>query len=297
MDIWHVMERIYSVFNGTKKEFEIARELNVKKEKYYLQKFVLNGNKSKNGNENKNENENKIEKQDSSKDFFDYTQVCWHCGKDVYKTDCYKMCPNINCQTKYCDKCWENVFEKQSMKDQPASRSTALLSICKHIKCYMCKETEYKDFSIIDKNNQIIFESKEYKEQENALQDYRDQQQWELESIDVASESSDSDVSLDENDGDNDDDDESSDESSDSSEISEEEIVGSWNNNTRNMNINDNSNVNNDEKEEKKTDNEMKDNRNDSGQVDGQDGRKTDENENEMKDITIWSIVNLQLCI
>ena len=36
-----LMERIYHVFNGTKKEFEKARDLNMKKEKYYLNKFIF----------------------------------------------------------------------------------------------------------------------------------------------------------------------------------------------------------------------------------------------------------------
>ena len=227
-----LMERIYHVFNGTKKEFEEAKALNEKKEKYYLNKFVLRQKLDLGGNNIETENKIDIDNigNKMSKEFYDYTQVCWNCGNDVYLTESYKMCPNINCQTKYCDKCWEEVFEKQSKKGQPTGRSAPMLSICKFIKCYMCKKTEYQDFSIIDKNNQILFESDKYKNRSDPLQDYRDQQEWDLDSISERTESdseSDSDLDLnnlndeqnemdDDDDNENDDDDDDSDSSDDS---------------------------------------------------------------------------------
>ena len=64
----------------------MARELNDKKEKYYLQKFVLNKDKNQNEKDGITLEINNEEKC-PSRDFFDYTQVCWYCVKNVYDTE------------------------------------------------------------------------------------------------------------------------------------------------------------------------------------------------------------------
>ena len=74
-----LMERIHNVFDGTKKEFEEARKLNVKKEKYYMRKFVFKQALDLDGNIVENKNKYKLNNtgiEEVSKEIFDYTEVC-----------------------------------------------------------------------------------------------------------------------------------------------------------------------------------------------------------------------------
>ena len=63
------------------------------------------------------------------------------------------MCPDYTCQTKYCDKCWTNCFGSMD-----------------NVLCYMCRRVTNKDFTILDKEDQILFISHKYKDKIHPLQ-------------------------------------------------------------------------------------------------------------------------------
>ena len=79
------------------------------------------------------------------KTVFDYTNVCWHCGKNVYQAEQFRMCPDVICNTKYCSDCWDKTY---TITDKSTKgKSVPDLSMAKFLKCYMCKKTQFKDFT------------------------------------------------------------------------------------------------------------------------------------------------------
>ena len=102
------MDKIYNVFNGTKKEFFEAKKLNEKKQKYYLHKFLFKQDLDLDGNilnarpidDNRKDDlcylvRHKIDPINVSPGnyaFFDYSSICWNCGNDVFHTEQHKIC-------------------------------------------------------------------------------------------------------------------------------------------------------------------------------------------------------------
>ena len=166
-----LLDKIFNIFNGTKKDYFEARKLNEKKQQYYLNKFVFRQDVDLDGNiVTKTHNEfNEKVKEKISVDlelaskitFYDYTKVCWNCGDEVYNTDKFKMCPDYTCQTKYCDKCWTKCFGKMD-----------------NIQCYMCRKVLNKDFTVLDKDDQILFISDKYKDKIHPLETDRAKMDW-----------------------------------------------------------------------------------------------------------------------
>ena len=185
------MDKIYNVFNGTKKEFFEAQKLNEKKQKYYLNKFVLKQKQSLFGDwedEYKEDmchlrKQQEIQVKPGNYAFFDYSMVCWQCGKNVNEDGIYKQCPEYICQTKYCEDCCKEVF---NAKD--------------NVHCHMCRKVPNGKFTVIDSKKGVLYQSEEYKDKLHPLQTDRAKRQWEmgLKSVDgcETSDDDDDDISI-----------------------------------------------------------------------------------------------------
>ena len=172
------MDKIYNVFNGTKKEFFEAKKLNEKKQKYCLHKFLFIQDLDLDGNilnarpidDNHKDDlcylvRHKIDPVNVSPGncaFFDYSSICWNCGNDVFHTEQHKICPDYTCDTKYCEKCWEKIFKNYD-----------------NVKCYMCGKIAHKDFRIVDKNGKINYESGVYASKTHPLKTDKARDKWE----------------------------------------------------------------------------------------------------------------------
>ena len=121
------MDKIYRKFNGSKKDFEQARALNKKKNRYYKNRFILNLRVDHNGYPlNTVNNDEQMEENERNgiiaPSIFNYLNTCWKCGKQIGQGDAYRMCPDKMCQTKYCENCW-NDFVKMKV---PRGKSTKM---------------------------------------------------------------------------------------------------------------------------------------------------------------------------